>query len=254
MGTCLYDLVPRGRSRIPRRLVCLLVGSVPQMITVVVPVLDRPQNAQPLVDSLNRSGANADLMFICSPNDTAEIDACVATGMLVKLLDRDPAPADYARKIQAGYESSQTPYILCGADDLRFHEGWYQRLLEIALKYDVGVVGTNDLGNQATVTGSHSTHPLVARAYIEHRGGYVGGRGQVYFDGYSHQYVDSELCETAKQRGCYAHCHDSLVEHLHPLWNKSEMDATYRRSLEDGAADRRLFESRHHLWLTEGLR
>lgn len=220
-------------------------------IAVIVPVLGRPQNAQPLVDSFTASVPDAELVFVASRSDHEQRQACLRAGKVALLADWEPEPGDYARKIQLGYESTGAPYVLCGADDLRFHPGWDAELLRIAEEFDVGVIGTNDLGNQQTVAGRHSTHPLVARCYIDERGGYVGGEGRVYFDGYDHQMVDLELIQTAQARGCYAHAHRSVVEHAHYLWRKAPDDDTYRKGRRATAADRRLFESRRQLWERE---
>ena len=100
--------------------------------------------------------------------------------------------------------------------------------------------------------GQHSTHPFVARKYIDSLGGVVGQPGQVYFEGYDHNYVDVELVETAKARGCYAHAHASRIEHRHPLWDRSvAKDETYAKGRAGFQADRRLYESRRHLWERE---
>lgn len=225
-------------------------------ILVVAPVLDRPRNARPLVESL-LAATRTDwrLVFMCSPGDTAELDACqdvaVFDGVDVLVVDWSAGSADYARKINLAFELTDEPYLLLAADDLRFHAGWDVAALEVAHEFDVGVVGTNDLGNQQTVAGLHSTHPLVARCYVDRLGGVVGEPGVVYHDGYDHQFVDTELVATARARGCYAHVKTAVVEHMHPLWGKGERDATYAKGLERGAADRRLFESRRHLWARE---
>lgn len=226
-------------------------------ILIVVPVLARPQNARPLVESVAESAAcDWTLLFVCSPDDNAELDACWDVWndherVAITNITEQPGGGDYARKIQAGYASDlydEIPYVLLAADDLRFHPGWDTAALEIFEEFDVGVVGTNDLGNRQTIIGRHSTHPFVARSYIDSLGGYVGGEGQVYFDGYDHQYVDVELCETAQARGCYAHASGSVIEHLHPLWRKGESDSTYRRGSSGGAKDRALYERRRSLW------
>lgn len=225
-------------------------------IAVICPVLGRPQNARPLVESFEASRADAQMVFVCSPGDDAEIDACLQTlhpdrDVRVEFASWPSGPGDYAMKTQLGYDLTVEPYVLCGADDLRFHPGWDIALLAIAEEYDVGVIGTADLGNGAVIAGKHSTHPLVARAYIDSYGGAYGEPGQVFHAGYSHNFVDVELVELAKRRGCYAHCHDAVVEHNHPLWRKAEMDATYRKGSADVRADRELFERRQRLWAAE---
>lgn len=226
-------------------------------VVIVAPVLNRPQNAQPLVESLVASTVHEwRLVFVCSPGDTDQVDACEALSAPGRIetvvAGWEPGPGDYARKIQAGYESGDEPYVLLGADDLRFHPGWDTAALEVAREFDVGVVGTNDRANPSVIAGHHSTHPLVARCYIDSYGGYFDGHGRVYFDGYDHQFVDTELVQTAMARGCYAHCHESVVEHRHPIFDRSvRTDETYRKGQARGAADRALYESRRHLWERE---
>lgn len=230
-------------------------------VAIIAPVLRRPQNAIPLAESVIRSSAlDWRLVFVCSAGDSEEIEACTHARELdderirVQILNVPPGPGDYARKIQAGYDNrflTDCPFVLLGADDLRFHDGWDESAFGVISAYDVGVVGTNDLGNPAVLKSQHSTHPLVARCYIDRYGGYVGAPGQVYFDQYDHQFVDCELVETAKARGCYAHCHSSVVEHLHPFWRKGEHDDVYAKGQKRGGQDRRLFETRRLLWEPE---
>jgi hypothetical protein len=229
-------------------------------IAVIVPVLNRPQNAAPLVESFLRSGADGSLNFICSPGDNAQIDACwnlsfdsgFDVPVFTLLVEERPGPGDYAKKIQHGYRCTGEPLVLLAADDLRFQPGWLEAVEKIADEYDVGVIGTNDNANPTVKAGRHSTHPVVRRCYIDRYGGVVGEPGVVYHEGYDHQYVDNELVATAMARGCYAHAHDAIVEHRHPLYDRTvRRDATYEKGQARGLEDRRLFESRKHLWLNE---
>lgn len=225
-------------------------------ILVIVPVLNRPQNAKPLVDSLKESGADAFLMFVCWKSDWAQLDACFSQNIrsdfpvYTEIVDFEPGPGDYARKIQFGYErSSRQELVLLAADDLRFHGGWLEAVERIADEYDVGVIGTNDQANPLVKQGRHATHPVVRRCYIDTHGGVVGRPGQVYHEGYDHQWCDVELVQTAMARGCYAHAHDAIVRHVHPLYDHQvEPDDTYRKGQAKGREDRLLFESRRHLW------
>jgi hypothetical protein len=70
----------------------------------------------------------------------------------------------------------------------------------------------------------------------------------VVHEGYSHQWVDTELVETAMARGQWAFAKDSHVEHLHPFWHKGEMDATYEKALSTTRFDHRLYGQRRALW------
>lgn len=228
---------------------------------VIVPVLNRPQNAQPLVDSFEASGADATLTFVVSSGDVSQWAVCFdlstrsfdAVTMLT--VSRESGPGDYAYKIQCGYDGTTEQLVLLAADDLIFHPGWLEAVERIADEYDCGVIGTNDQANPLVKRGLHSTHPVVRRCYIDTHGGVVGEPGIVYHQGYDHQWVDCELVETAKARGCYAHAHDAIVEHRHPLYDrKVASDATYKKGQAKGSEDRRLYESRKHLWERELLR
>jgi hypothetical protein len=234
-------------------------------IAVIVPVLGRPQNAQPLVDSLAASTDRARLVFVVSPDDEDEITACwdAVDGPAyakyppreetnsILVADWPSGSGDYARKIQAGYDATTEDLVLLGADDLVFHPGWLEAVMRVADEFDVGVIGTNDTANPSVLAGRHSTHPVVRRCYIDRYGGVVGYPGMVYWTGYSHQCVDSELCATAIARGCYAHAHDAVVAHRHPLWGTAPTDATYEKSRADTMADQRLFDSRRAIWERE---
>lgn len=218
-------------------------------VAVIVPVLGRPHNARPLVESLNASTHRARIIFVVSPNDPAQQAACDETWADMLVVPWEPGPADYARKINLAYPLCDEPLVLLGADDLRFHPGWLEAVEVVADGWDCGVIGTNDRANPLVIAGTHSTHPVVRRCYIDEHGGSVGEPGTVYHDGYDHQWVDNELVATAQARGCYAHAHGAVVEHLHPLYNRQvETDATYAKGQAQGHADRALYESRRHLW------
>lgn len=225
-------------------------------IAVIVPVLGRPANAQPLVQNLLATAPDAWLLFMCSPDDIAQIDACElacsAPRTKFAVVPWEAGPGDYAAKINLAYRNTaQVEMVLLGADDIRFHPGWLEAVEAVAAKYDCGVVGTNDMGNPEVLAGRHSTHPVVRRCYIDRYGGVVGEPGVVYHEGYDHQMVDNELVATAQARGCYAHAHDARVEHLHYLWRKSQRDSTYEKGRRGGQRDLRLFNSRKHLWENE---
>ena len=218
------------------------------MIAILVPVLDRPRNADPLVLSIRRATSTPHrVLFLCSPKDGAEIRACKATGADVHVVEWKPDRGDWAKKINRGFSMTDEDFVLLGADDLEFHRGWDMAVLEVAEKTGAGVIGTNDLGNATVMRGLHSTHPLVRRSYIEEYGT-IDEPGKVVHEGYHHQWVDTELCETAKMRGQWAFAKASHVEHLHPYWHKSSMDATYTKALSTSREDHRYYGKRRRLW------
>lgn len=225
-------------------------------LVVLVPVLGRPQNAAPLVESfLDARTVDSHLMFLCSPEDASQIAACRDAqdldnySVTVVTVDHEPGPGDFARKINGGYRLTAAPFIFQAADDVVFCPGWDRAAMFTADLHGAGVVGTNDHGNPRVMRGHHSTHSLIRRAYVETQGGSLDGPGIVFHEGYGHQWVDTELVELAKSRGQFAFAADSAVCHEHPFWDKTVPDDdTYRKGQASAQADHRLYQRRRQQW------
>lgn len=212
-------------------------------LVILVPMLGRPHHVAPLLESI-RATCDARVVFLLSPGDDEVYEVLADEERVV--VDWPNGPGDYTRKINHGIAVTAEDHIFTGASDLLFHPGWYEAAAE-KLNDQVGVVGTNDLGNVGTANGGHATHFLVARWYVE-RFGTADEPGKFYHEGYWHELCDNEAYETAKARRRYAHARDSHVEHLHPLWGKAEWDPTYslmRQRIDEG---RLLFLKRRRLW------
>jgi len=221
------------------------------MIDVVCPVLGRPANAQPFVDSLfDSTTVPFTLTFMCSPGDEPEIDACIATNENVYVVEWQPGPGDASRKWNYGYTLGDNPFVFTAADDITFTPGWDIEVLKVAERTGAGMVGTNDDANPLVKRGRHSTHSLFSRAYIDTVGGtFFDGPGIVYHESYSHQFIDTESVKAAMDRGQWAFAHNSVVAHHHPIYDRTvAMDDTYRRALGDASADKRLYVQRLKEW------
>jgi hypothetical protein len=223
-------------------------------IAIQIPVLNRPQRAAAVIESIFRSTeVEVEVLFICSPVDPDEFAACEATGEDVLVVPWRCGPGDFAMKHNLAFKHTTAPYILLAADDLDFQPGWDTLALNVAERTGAGVIGTNDDANPLVKRGRHATHPLVARAYIEEVGAtWHDGPGIVYHEGYAHQYVDTELCAAAMQRNEWAFAMTSVVRHLHPMYphrgiGRTPMDDTYRKALGDASADGRLYVERQAL-------
>lgn len=200
-------------------------------------------------------------MFVATHGDTAEIAeirrvSAELGGIALEVVPPNPV-GDYARKINHAYRVSSEPFLFAGADDLDYHPGWLGAALELMADPRIGVVGTQDLGNPRVLAGTHATHCLVRRAYIDA----VGSRdfhpatrrpmdkpGEIFHEGYPHEYVDDEFVATARRRGVWAFSHASVVEHLHPHWGKAPTDPLYDAHADRMAAGLRVFTSRRRLW------
>jgi hypothetical protein len=199
------------------------------------------------MQSIRDATPAAQILFLTTPEDEHTRSAIDAAG-----LDRMDVPwepiGDYARKINASYRATSEPLIFTGALDLRFRAGWFEAATA-ALAPGIGVVGTNDLGGRDPALGEHATHSLITREYADEYGT-ADAPGAVLHEGYWHEYVDTELVETAQARGAWAYAAGSVVEHLHPDWGKAPSDDLYRMSPQRMEYGRAIYETRRHLWWT----
>lgn len=219
-------------------------------ILVAIPVLNRPQRVQPLLDDLRSSQQDVKLepLFIVSSSDTPEVHALMKARAPFLTVDWAPEHGDFARKMQYAYEETDEEWIFQAADDVSFAPGWADHAIATAEETGALVIGTQDGGNPSVKSGNHSTHTLIKRTYCDAPGASLDGPGTIFTTAYSHQWTDTELVELAKHRGVWAFSHDSIVTHHHPMWSKGQMDATYQKGLADSRADHQTFLQRKSQW------
>lgn len=216
-------------------------------VAVLVPVLRRPHRVVPLLESIEAATPELHrVLFLASPGDDSEQDAVRASGADLVVIDEPPGAGDYARKINAGIRATVEPVLLMAADDLCFHPGWLTAALR-RITGTVGVVGTNDLHNRRVTRGSHATHLLFTRRYVEQHGT-IDEPGKLLHEGYHHNFVDDEAVQTAKHRAAWAFAVDSHVEHLHPNYGGAPRDEVYDLAQAQFERDRRYYQRRCALW------
>ena len=152
---------------------------------------------------------------------------------------------NYAKKINRAVAATTEPLVFLGADDLRFHPGWFEAA-KARLTPGIGVVGTNDLLSKRVMAGEHSTHSLVTRAYVAQ--GTIDDPTKLLHEGYPHEFVDDEFIETAVHRRAFVHAADSVVEHLHPFGGKAPTDALYAKAGRRLLVGRIRYRWRRRLW------
>lgn len=224
---------------------------MPERISILVPVLNRPHRVAPLVASLAASQDEValDLLFLATDGDEAELSALKAAGGATVAVSWPAGTGDYARKINHGARLAREAnydWVFLGADDLDFHVGWAEAALREHEKTGACVIGTNDLGNLRVKTGRHSTHTLVKTEYLDC--GTVDADDVLLTESYTHEYVDDEFVRTAMFRRVWAFAPRARVEHLHPDWGKADWDDTYEKARAGRYHDQALFESRRYLW------
>jgi hypothetical protein len=230
-----------------------MAPSVPpatEAAAVIVPVLGRPQNAKPFMESLRASTSLATVYAVADGDDRATREAWWDAGAeVISGNKRDRSYNDeryvttFAEKVNLAYEKTTEPWLFLVGDDVRFEPGWLDHA-QHAARDGAHVIGTNDLHNPLVTSGEHGTHLLVRRAYVDERGASWDGPKVVCHEGYRHNFVDDEIVAAAKQRGVWAMAAHSKVEHLHPMWGLAEVDDTYRLGQSSFEQDKGLFEAR----------
>lgn len=218
-------------------------------VAIIVPTLGRPDSLRPLLQSVATTtpvGA-AQVVFVVDHEDKPTHDELQAAWQQGWRFGRCFEDGTYPEKVNVGYRASDAPFVLPAADDVVFHPGWLEQALA-AFEPGVEVVGTNDL-TPITSDGQHATMPIVRRSYIEKQGAAFGEPGVVLHEGYHHNFVETELCQLAQQRGVFFSCPASIIEHRHPAWGTREADDTDRKgNMRNGDEDRQLFEERRARW------
>jgi GT2 family glycosyltransferase/predicted O-methyltransferase YrrM len=219
------------------------VPAATEETAVLVPVLGRPQNAAPFMESLQKAGAPlARVYAVADATDVETSTAWLEAGAVVVSYNGE-TPGTFAQKVNYGYARTDEPWLFLVGDDVRFHPGWLDQA-QHAARDGARVVGTNDLHNPRVTSGEHATHLLVRRAYADETGASWDGPKVVCHEGYGHWFVDDEVVTAAKQRGTWAMAVHSQVEHLHPLFGGAPDDETYRLGQSFQERDRDLFEAR----------
>lgn len=216
-------------------------------VAVLVPVLNRPQNVAPLVESFRAttSGDDAALYFIADADDAAELEAIFEAGAQV-IPFSGAEPGTYAEKVNAGFNATTEPWVLPVGDDVRFQPGWLDEARKVSDRFDV--IGTNDTTgapkNPVVASGSHADHFFVRRAYVDTYGGSLDGPGILAPEVYRHWYTDKEIVQLAKARGVFTPCLASVVEHLHPGYEDKPRDDVYLMAVDSAEADQKTFMQR----------
>lgn len=231
------------------------VPEAEEQVAIIVPVARRPQNAKPFLDSLNASLTDRQrqgrvhlyVMADATDEDTIRAWEMADTGG-VTIDDSSHylrGMGSFGEKVNRGYEISFEPWLFLVGDDVQFHPGWLDQAMEVARTTGKAVVGTNDLGRlDAVEQGEHAVHMFIRRDYVEQVGASWDGPGVVCHEGYRHWFVDNEIITAAKQRGQWAPCLASHVEHLHPVFGKAQPDEVYGIGGEAAEADKALWAHR----------
>ena len=214
-------------------------------VFVLIPTVNRSHSLAPIANNIQMDD-RCTPVFILEEDDHQSHDAAMDIENIQIIINtRSKSYAGAINCAVALNEPIAKPFwYFFGADDLLFHDGWLDQMLDLIPHYEV--VGTNDLGNDEVMAGLHSTHSLVSKNYAER--GCIDQIGVPFSERYAHNWCDKEFIETAKSRNVFAPCLASVVEHRHWAWRKAQIDATYEKGFRTEAQDRAIYQERLHLW------
>lgn len=222
-------------------------------VTIVVPVLGRPRNAEPFMASLDASCDGApEVLVIAGRRDIETANAWRDTGAFTFEVDLDPGSFGQKANWIAANGHVDEGWMFLTGDDVTFHPGWLEAALTDVPDH-INVIGTNDLGTDAVRAGDHATHMFLRMDYVREQGASWDGPGTVAGP-YRHWFTDDEIIAIAKQRGCWMPCLESVVEHRHPYFTAGvEWDDTYQLGQDAAAADQLLWNQRLNKFAPELL-
>jgi glycosyltransferase involved in cell wall biosynthesis len=211
------------------------------VIAVIIPTLGRPNRVADIVSNLRETADNATPYFVIENHDTETAAAIKTVGAAMIINKRAPS---YAGAVNTALDETTEPLLYVAADDFYFYADWLQPLLDQTETY--GMCGSNDLHNDQVKAGTLATSFLIRRDYAVNA--CIDEPGVMLHEGYTHNFVDAEVTGTARSRGEYVYCPNSIVEHKHYIWGLAEHDETYKKTTRHHDADFALFNSRKNLW------
>jgi glycosyltransferase involved in cell wall biosynthesis len=216
------------------------------IVSILIPTLGRPESLPPLIRSVRDTTPRDcyEIIFVVDHGD-------VPTYQVLRPYDVRVVVADgtYPQKINMGFDESVGDLILPTADDVRFHDDWYDEALAL-LSRRVMVVGTNDLSPAAEEGTTNVTMPIIRRSYVEGQGCVLNEPGVIFHEGYHHNFVETEVWMLATYRGVAKYAKRSIIEHLHPDWGKRDEDSTDAKGQhQNRLEDRDLYRERMAAWM-----
>jgi glycosyltransferase involved in cell wall biosynthesis len=190
---------------------------------VVVPSRGRPENADRLAKAFIDTNTEADLYFIVDNDDPRWVE--YTNHDRYKVLPADNKTGGCAASLNTGavylLDVSKFPFydyfVFMGDDHLPRTEGWDKAFME-ALAHNTGIVYGNDLLQGINLP----TQFCMNRELVNELRGMT-------FPGCIHLFFDNFVKQLGIDLDYLKYLPDVIIEHLHPVAGKAEMDEGYAR-------------------------
>jgi hypothetical protein len=201
-------------------------------LAVIVPTVNRHERLASLLANIHSATATPHrVYFVVESGDKQTLLVLSGFSAIGEHVNLIGTYGSYVRSANAGVHSTLEPYFLVANDDVVFHPEWDTRALA-AMKGSVRVVGI-DQGDGRT-----ESFFLVDRRYLDEY------PGPFYHTEYISQYCDTEFTHLAKKRGVWAVADGAVIEHMHWILGKSEIDQNYGMAIAAVPHDEALYHRR----------
>ena len=190
---------------------------------VVVPSRGRPENAERLAQAFKDTGAEADL-YIVIDNDDPKWNE-YAKSENYKKLPADNKTGGCAKSLNTGavllLDITKYPlydyFVFMGDDHLPRTPGWDKAFIQ-ALGHNTGIVYGDDLLQGANLPTAYG----MSRDLVNELRGMT-------FPGCVHLFFDNFVKQLGLDLEYLKYLPDVIIEHMHPIAGKAEMDEGYER-------------------------
>lgn len=201
-------------------------------VAIFVPTMGRFDRLKPLAENIAQVTKHPYTLYLIT-DEPEVINMNSLPNTVVVIAPKDCV--SYAKRINYLYKSTQERYFFTGSNDITFTDGWLEPALQGLISK--GVVAVNDGFNP------NGTNFLIDRDYIKEFGGTFDGE-DVMWEGYRHNFCDTELLAKARVLEQTIYVADSMVLHQHHLNKKREADVVDKIATESYQADEKLFKQR----------
>ena len=208
-------------------------------ISVVIPSVGRTEKLLRCIEQLYSVTDDFECVVVVEDEDKQTTDAMREAQKeysgLVVVNNATRRGCVYCWNLGAQHASGDA-FIPC-ADDVLFHAGWKDSALKALNGY--GLVGLNN--------GSGRTHKYFDDFYLATRDYCVDYQGGVLCcPHYKYICTDKEACLVAQRNNKYIYAEDAVIEHMHWIFKKSELDDTYDLRTKDGGTrnDEKIYTAR----------
>ncbi len=203
-------------------------SDLPAKLLVIVPSRGRPDNAQRLLEALERTAPAVDVIFAVDSDDPT----------------LNEYPASFTQEVEGGSmvaalnqvavaNTEKYPYIGFLGDDTLPHDFWYGRILFALERHPNAMVYGNDL-----IHGPGLPTAIFMDSNVIRTLGFMAPPEQ------KHLFVDNYWKALGEETGNLFYVDDAYIEHLHPLVGKAETDVVYDKVNSLWGHDEQAFTTR----------